>query len=62
MAHILALVNFYFSKLFFFSLANLFGLLAPKLVKMGRFKHLVDFLAKIKAFKKKYHIPQEVAL
>ena len=29
---------------------------------MGRFKHLVDSLAKIEAFKKKYHTPQEVAL
>ena len=29
---------------------------------MGRFKHLVDFPAKIEAFKEKYHIPQEVAL
>ena len=29
---------------------------------MGRFKHLVDSLVKIKAFKAKYHIPQEVAL
>ena len=29
---------------------------------MGRFKHLVDSLVKIEAFKAKYHIPQEVAL
>ena len=29
---------------------------------MGRFKHLVDSRAKIKAFKDKYHIPQGVAL
>ena len=29
---------------------------------MGRFKHLVDSPAKIEAFKKKYHISQEVAL
>ena len=29
---------------------------------MGRFKHLVDFLAKIKAFKDKYHILQGVTL
>ena len=29
---------------------------------MGRFKYLVDPLAKIEAFKAKYHIPQEVAL
>ena len=29
---------------------------------MGRFKHLVDFPAKIEAFKRKYHILQEVAL
>ena len=29
---------------------------------MGRFKHIVDFLAKIEAFKAIYHIPQEVAL
>ena len=31
-------------------------------VQIGRFKHLVDSLVKIKAFKAKYHIPQEVAL
>ena len=29
---------------------------------MGRFKHLVDSPTKIKAFKDKYHIPQEVIL
>ena len=29
---------------------------------MGRFKHIVDSLAKIEAFKAIYHIPQEVAL
>ena len=29
---------------------------------MGRFKHLVDYLAKIEAFKARYHMPQEVAL
>ena len=29
---------------------------------MGRFKHLVNSPAKIEAFKKRYHIPQEVAL
>ena len=29
---------------------------------MGRFAHLVDSLAKIKAFKEMYHIPQEVGL
>ena len=29
---------------------------------MGRFAHLVDSLAKIKAFKERYHIPQEVGL
>ena len=29
---------------------------------MGRFKHLVNSLAKIEAFKNKYHIPQEVVL
>ena len=29
---------------------------------MGRFKHLVNFPAKIEAFKKRYHIPQEVTL
>ena len=29
---------------------------------MGRFKHLVDSIAKIEAFKVRYHIPQEVAL
>ena len=29
---------------------------------MGRFKHLVDSPAKIKAFKARCHIPQEVAL
>ena len=29
---------------------------------MGRFKHLVNFPAKIKAFKNRYHIPREVAL
>ena len=29
---------------------------------MGRFKHLVDSLVKIEAFKAKYHITQEVAL
>ena len=26
---------------------------------MGRFTHLVDSLAKIKAFKERYHIPEE---
>ena len=29
---------------------------------MGRFKHLVDSLAKIETFKARYHIPQEVTL
>ena len=29
---------------------------------MGRFMHLVDSPAKIKAFKERYHIPQEVGL
>ena len=29
---------------------------------MGRFTHLVDSLAKIKAFKERYHIPEEVGL
>ena len=29
---------------------------------MGRFKHLVDSPAKIKSFKNRYHIPQEVVL
>ena len=29
---------------------------------MGRFKHLVDSLEKIEAFKARYHIPQEIAL
>ena len=29
---------------------------------MGRFKHLVDSLTKIEAFKNRYHIPREVAL
>ena len=29
---------------------------------MGRFAHLVDSLAKIKAFKEMYHIPKEVGL
>ena len=29
---------------------------------MGRFKHLVNSLAKVEAFKNKYHIPQEVVL
>ena len=29
---------------------------------MGRFRHLVNSPAKIEAFKKRYHIPQEVAL
>ena len=29
---------------------------------MGRFTHLIDSPAKIKAFKDRYHIPQEVGL
>ena len=29
---------------------------------MGRFAHLVDSPTKIKAFKERYHIPQEVGL
>jgi len=29
---------------------------------MGRFKHLVDFLAGMEGFRAKYHISQEVAL
>ena len=29
---------------------------------MGRFKHLVDSIAKIEVFKDKYHIPQGVTL
>ena len=29
---------------------------------MGRFTHLIDSPAKIKAFKERYHIPQEVGL
>ena len=29
---------------------------------MGRFAHLVDSPAKIKAFKERYHIPEEVGI